>query len=135
MTGIQFSPALLESCTLCPRQCGVDRSVGVKGYCRIDGGFGLASITLHRGEEPVLSGGLGICNVFFGHCNLRCLYCQNVQISRNETEVKYGDWSLAQVVDRICAILDTGVERLGFVSPSGLNGWDSFLPRIWLCRW
>ncbi len=118
MKGLQFSPALLKSCTLCPRQCGVDRSAGAKGYCRIDDGFAIASITLHRGEEPVLSGGRGICNVFFSHCNLRCRYCQNVQISRNETRVKYGDWSLAQVVDRITAILESGVERLGFVSPS-----------------
>ena len=108
----------LKACILCPRQCAVDRNSGAMGYCRIGDGFAIAAITLHRGEEPVLSGGGGICNVFFGHCNLRCRYCQNVQISRNETVVKHGDWSLARVVERICAILGTGVERLGFVSPS-----------------
>lgn len=118
MTMRPFFSVLRTSCAMCPRQCGVDRSAGATGYCRMDDGFGVASITLHRGEEPVLSGSRGICNVFFGHCNLRCLYCQNVQISRNETRVQYGDWSLAQVVDRIGAILDAGVERLGFVSPS-----------------
>ncbi|MDD2463529.1 MAG: radical SAM protein [Desulfobulbus sp.] len=113
-----FSPALLTSCTLCPRQCGGDRRQGTKGYCRIGEDLAIASITLHRGEEPVLSGTRGICNVFFAHCNLRCLYCQNVQISRNETALQHGDWSLPQVVDRIASILDTGVNRLGFVSPS-----------------
>lgn len=118
MTSCLFSSAPLASCTLCPRQCGVDRGAGATGYCRIDDGFGIASITLHRGEEPVLSGTGGICNVFFGHCNLRCLYCQNVQISRNETVVKQGDWPLARVVGQIAALLATGVDRLGFVSPS-----------------
>ncbi len=81
-------------------------------------GFGIASITLHRGEEPVLSGTKGVCNVFFGHCNLRCLYCQNVQISRNESPVKCGDWTLDRIIQAIIAMLETGVERLGFVSPS-----------------
>ncbi|MGD9948772.1 MAG: radical SAM protein [Desulfobulbus sp.] len=114
----QFLPNLLGACTLCPRQCGVDRIGGGRGYCRIGDGLAIASITPHRGEEPVLSGTRGICNVFFGHCNLCCLYCQNVQISRNEIVVKHGDWTLAQVVDQITAILDTGVDRLGFVSPS-----------------
>lgn len=61
---------------------------------------------------------MGVCNVFFGHCNLRCVYCQNVQISRNETVVKQGAWTLTQVVEQIVALLATGVDRLGFVSPS-----------------
>lgn len=113
-----FPPDLLTACTLCPRQCRVDRSGGASGYCRVDSGYGISSITLHRGEEPVLSGTRGICNVFFGHCNLRCVYCQNVQISRNETVVKQGAWTLAQVVEQIVALLATGVDRLGFVSPS-----------------
>jgi putative pyruvate formate lyase activating enzyme len=88
------------------------------GYCRVDTGCHVASITLHRGEEPALSGTNGMCNVFFGHCNLRCRYCQNVQISRNQALVKGSDWSLGEVVEKIAAILATGVDRLGFVSPS-----------------
>jgi putative pyruvate formate lyase activating enzyme len=60
----------------------------------------------------------GICNIFFGHCNLRCRFCQNHQISRNEQAIRGMDWSLAQVAEAVVAILATGVDRLGFVSPS-----------------
>jgi len=108
----------LHNCRICPRQCGVDRFVEPTGFCRTDAGYAIAAVTLHRGEEPVLSGSKGICNVFFGHCNLRCLYCQNFQISRNESRGKGDDWSLQAVVGEVTAILDTGVRHLGFVSPS-----------------
>ena len=108
----------LHNCRICPRQCGVDRFVEPTGFCRTAAGYAIASVTLHRGEEPVLSGKKGICNVFFGHCNLRCLYCQNFQISRNESRIKGADWSLQTVVGAVTAILDTGVGHLGFVSPS-----------------
>ncbi len=110
--------AALARCDLCPRQCGVDRLVGPTGFCQVDGGLGIAAITRHRGEEPVLCGERGICNVFFAHCNLRCRFCQNVQISRNHTSIKGGDWSLEQVVEQLIAILETGINHLGFVSPS-----------------
>jgi putative pyruvate formate lyase activating enzyme len=96
----------------------VDRGAGPTGFCRTDDGYNIASVVVHRGEEPVLSGTKGICNVFFGHCNLRCLFCQNVQISRNESIIRRADWSLVQVCDAICSILGQGINRLGFVSPS-----------------
>ncbi len=113
-----FAFSLLQHCTLCPRQCGADRLAAPTGYCRSNAGYGIAAITLHRGEEPALSGTRGICNVFFGHCNLRCLFCQNVQISRNESHIKGWSWSLETVVKKIIALLATGVTHLGFVSPS-----------------
>jgi putative pyruvate formate lyase activating enzyme len=108
----------LHACRLCPRQCGIDRFAVATGFCRTGAGYAIAAITLHRGEEPVISGATGICNVFFGHCNLRCLFCQNHQISRNESLIRGADWSLAQVAEAITTILSTGVNRLGFVSPS-----------------
>ena len=113
-----LAPVSLEACTLCPRRCGVDRRRGGTGYCRSNDGLAIASVTVHHGEEPVLSGDQGICNVFFGHCNLRCLYCQNVQISRNETVVKHADWTIAQALEQIVPLLESGIQRLGFVSPS-----------------
>jgi len=120
MHATAISPSLfsLKSCRLCPRQCGVDRTAGGTGFCRTDAGYAIAAITLHRGEEPVISGNEGICNVFFGHCNLRCRYCQNYQISRNEQAIRGAAWSLAQVAESITALLATGINRLGFVSPS-----------------
>lgn len=113
-----FRPATLKQCRICPRDCGVDRSRGATGFCRTDTGFSIAAITRHRGEEPVLAGEGGICNVFFGHCNLRCRFCQNHQISRNERIIRGADWSLEQVVTAICDLLDEGRQRLGFVSPT-----------------
>jgi len=111
-------PFSLETCRICPRQCGVDRTIGATGFCRTDAGYAIGAVTLHRGEEPAISGSMGICNVFFGHCNLRCRFCQNHQISRNEEVIRGADWSLGRVAAAVAAILATGVDRLGFVSPS-----------------
>jgi putative pyruvate formate lyase activating enzyme len=116
--GMMSGPLDLRDCGLCPRGCGADRTAGPTGYCRTDAGCNVSAITLHRGEEPVLGGTRGLCNVFFGHCNLRCRFCQNVQISRNHSPIKGADWPLTTVVDRIVEILATGVHHLGFVSPS-----------------
>ena len=56
---------LLSQCTLCPRECGVNRFEGGSGYCGMDAGMNIASICIHRGEEPPISGPDGICNIFF----------------------------------------------------------------------
>jgi putative pyruvate formate lyase activating enzyme len=70
------------------------------------------------GEEPVLSGKRGICNIFFAHCNLQCIYCQNYQISDVRTDPDYFDMTLENVVAEVEAILETGPKSVGFVSPS-----------------
>ena len=59
-----------------------------------------------------------MCNVFFSHCNLQCVYCQNSQISRNNTELPGGPLDFNAALERIMRLLDTGIERLGFVSPT-----------------
>lgn len=103
-------------CRLCPRGCGADRASGALGYCRSGLGYEVASICAHRGEEPVLSGARGICNVFFSHCNLQCVYCQNHQISRNTSPARALD--LDEVVSSVLALLRQGLTHVGFVSPS-----------------
>ena len=75
--------SLLSECTLCPRECRVNRFEGSGGFCRSDAGLNISSICIHRGEEPAISGPSGICNIFFSGCNLKCIYCQNNEISRN----------------------------------------------------
>ena len=108
----------LSSCECCPRKCGVHRLAGELGYCQTGAGYQIGSICLHGGEEPVISGQHGICNVFFSHCNLQCCYCQNYQISRNlGPEIEY-TLALDDVTYRIAAILDQGAHAVGFVSPS-----------------
>ena len=108
----------LGNCTLCPRNCNADRLKGKAGYCRSDASFSIASICIHRGEEPAISGSDGICNVFFTNCNLQCIYCQNHQISDNRISHSSCSMKLDEVIDSITAILDQGIRRVGFVSPS-----------------
>lgn len=107
----------LIKCSICPRNCRADRTKGPAGYCKTDAGFNVSSICIHRGEEPVISGRDGICNVFFGHCNLQCLFCQNHQISQNGTTVtNFG--TLEQITEEIITCLDKGCKSVGFVSAS-----------------
>jgi len=108
----------LSGCTLCPRECHAARHSQAFGYCQTGIGYHIASICEHTGEEPVLCREHGICNVFFTHCNMQCIYCQNAQISRNRGEVLGQYLTLDEVVDQIERILDRGVSIVGFVSPS-----------------
>jgi len=107
----------VHNCTCCPRECRADRTGDKPGWCRSGNEFAISSICAHRGEEPVLSGPHGICNIFFEHCNLQCIYCQNFQISRNTTPTGPA-MSLDDVLTQIEAVLGTGARGIGFVSPS-----------------
>ena len=107
----------LRCCDLCPRECRLDRTAGELGYCRIDDGFALASMCAHRGEEPVISGRRGICNIFFPHCNMQCVFCQNYQISDRMSRFDYRV-TLDDILTQIEDILDAGARGVGFVSPS-----------------
>lgn len=76
----------------------------------------LSAIAIHRGEEPIIGGTKGVCNIFFSGCNLQCIYCQNFQISRRcarNTVMPASD-----AITKITSILDSGVNTVGFVSPS-----------------
>jgi putative pyruvate formate lyase activating enzyme len=109
---------LLKNCTLCPRECGVDRLVAADGYCRSDAGLNISSICIHRGEEPAISGPHGICNIFFTGCNMRCIYCQNHDISRPGSSGGNQTGTIESVLNRIEGILSKGIKGVGFVSPS-----------------
>jgi putative pyruvate formate lyase activating enzyme len=109
---------ILENCTLCPRECRVNRFEGELGYCGTDSGFNIATVCVHKGEEPVIGGKNGICNIFFTGCNLSCLYCQNHEISRCKSKPGNDGINLEVILDRIMKILSEGVQAVGFVSPS-----------------
>ena len=109
---------LLADCTLCPRECSVNRFGGADGYCGTDAGLNIASICIHRAEEPPISGPSGICNIFFAGCNLRCRYCQNYDISRSRSFIGKDYEELGKVLDIIEDILSQDVRAVGFVSPS-----------------
>lgn len=114
----------LEDCHICPRNCHVNRLTGKAGYCQSDASFNIASICIHHGEEPPISGKTGICNIFFTNCNLQCIYCQNHQISDNRIPRNLSQMGLEEVADRVISILDQGINRVGFVSPS------HFVPQV-----
>ena len=71
----------ISACTLCPRECGVDRLNGVRGRCGCDSDIYVARAALHNWEEPCISGKKGSGAVFFSGCSLHCVFCQNREIS------------------------------------------------------
>jgi putative pyruvate formate lyase activating enzyme len=115
---------LLHDCDLCPRECHADRFSTKPGYCKSDASFNISSICIHHGEEPAIGGKHGICNIFFTHCNLQCIYCQNYQISDNRNLINPTAIELDEVIRQVSAILDSGINRVGFVSPS------HFIPQV-----
>lgn len=80
---IKITDKILQSCTSCPRNCLFDRTNGELGTCQSGDKPVVSSYNLHFGEEPGLSGTNGAGNIFFGNCNLSCVYCQNFVISQN----------------------------------------------------
>jgi putative pyruvate formate lyase activating enzyme len=108
----------LSFCTLCPRNCGADRFSGKLGYCKSDAQIRISSICAHKGEESVISGEKGICNIFFPHCNLQCVYCQNFDISNNKKSSLPEPVAFNDLITRICSVLEQTENIVGFVSPS-----------------
>lgn len=76
---------MLKECHLCPRNCGVDRLAGQKGFCGVDAGIMVARAALHMWEEPCISGKEGSGAVFFSGCSLGCAFCQNRTISKGQS--------------------------------------------------
>lgn len=103
------------NCKICPRECGADRTHGEKGYCGADGKLKVARAALHMWEEPPISGEKGSGTVFFSHCPMKCVYCQNRDISSG------GD-GLEISVERLCEIFfelkEKGAHNINLVSPT-----------------
>jgi putative pyruvate formate lyase activating enzyme len=114
--------ANLNSCTSCPRDCNVDRINGDYGICTSGSLPIVSSYTPHFGEEPVLSGTKGAGNIFFGNCNLKCIYCQNFEISQNPLVEKQKEVThnrLAEIMIELqSANGGKGCHNIGLVSPS-----------------
>ena len=111
----------MKHCTICPRNCGANRYEGEKGYC--NAGFlpkcALASI--HHWEEPPISGNKGSGTIFFSHCNLNCVFCQNYTIS----EQAFGkEITIEHLSDIFLSQQKKGVHNINLVSPT------HFIPQI-----
>ena len=107
----------IAACTLCPRACRADRR-RASGFCGASDGLEVASVVLHRGEEPPLVGpeGKGVVNVFFAHCNLQCVYCQNADISGRTPRVPVRTLSVDHLADEVCRLLPESSGVLGLVT-------------------
>jgi len=116
--------ALLASCTVCPHDCGNNRLKNEIARCYSGLLPIVSSATVHFGEEPALVGTKGVGNIFFGNCNLRCVYCQNFLISQNHLEERKNEVSLERLAEMMLELQEKGVHSIGFVSPS------HFVPQI-----
>lgn len=105
----------LSNCTLCPRQCGVNRRAGEKGFCRTGDRAIVASWHAHFGEESPLVGKNGSGAIFFSHCNLLCNFCQNFDISHRGEGSEKSPEALAQIMLNLQA---AGCHNINFVTPS-----------------
>ena len=105
----------LETCRLCPRRCGVDRSAGGTGICAQSAVVKLARAALHFWEEPPISGTSGSGTVFFSGCPLHCVYCQNVEIAN-------GGVGRSVTVERLAQIFleeeARGARNINLVTPT-----------------
>ncbi len=107
--------SLLEHCELCPRKCGVNRLTGERGFCTAGADCIVAHYGPHHGEEPPISGKRGSGTVFFSPCNMRCVFCQNYQISQVTTGERV---SIARLAEIFLELERLGCHNVNLVSPT-----------------
>ncbi|MBQ9807030.1 MAG: radical SAM protein [Clostridia bacterium] len=105
---------MAELCCQCPRACLVDRSKTV-GFCGVSEGFVVARAARHAWEEPIISGKNGSGTIFFGGCNLRCVFCQNRDISHTAKGKPISDAELMKLMLRL---QDEGAHNINLVTPT-----------------
>ncbi|GAB1401517.1 radical SAM protein [Elusimicrobiota bacterium] len=106
---------LMEKCSVCPRNCGVNRLNGEVGFCKSTNEIKVASINLHTGEEPPISANNGSGTIFFSNCSLSCVFCQNYPISQ------LGNGYLLtpeQLADKMIELQVKGAHNINFVTPT-----------------
>jgi len=112
---VEEAYSIFEECRLCPRQCGVNRLNGERGYCKAPSTVMIYSAHPHFGEEISLVGKNGSGTIFFSNCNLRCVFCQNWPISIEGQGRGYSDEYLAQMMLHLQKI---GCHNINLVTPT-----------------
>lgn len=106
---------LFNKCMLCPRKCMVNRNKGELGYCKASNKMKIGGYHLHIWEEPIISGAKGSGTIFFSYCNLKCIFCQNYDISISHV----GEEITVERFSDICLELqEMGAENINLVTPS-----------------
>jgi len=117
--------ARLVKCDICPRECGANRLEGKVGKCNSELMPIVSSYCAHHGEEPALSGSRGSGTIFFGNCNMRCVYCQNYQISQSPELQNGNEVSTRVLAERMLYLQDElHCHNINLVTPS------HFVPQI-----
>ena len=122
--------AMLEDCNICPKDCKVDRLNNEIAACYSGFKPVVSSYCVHYGEEPVLVGSKkydnenGVGNIFFGNCNLRCVYCQNYEISQNHKTEINNEVTIDRLAEIMLELQSKNVNAIGLVSPT------HFVPQI-----
>ena len=122
-------------CSICPRHCNVNRSVNL-GFCQSPDNFRVARAALHFWEEPCISGKEGSGTVFFSGCNLKCVFCQNNEISAENKGVEISDDKLISIFENL---ISQGANNINLVNPTHyakrlakvLGRWESPVPIVY----
>lgn len=111
--------ARLASCNNCPRKCHVNRLENKRGFCHSGYLPIISAVCDHHGEEPVISGTKGTGAIFFGNCNMSCIYCQNYQISQDSEQQISKETSIQVLVKNMLYLQnELGCHSISFISPS-----------------
>lgn len=122
-------------CNICPRHCSADRE-NTFGFCSSPDSFKLSRASLHYWEEPCISGESGSGTVFFSGCNLRCVYCQNFEISHNNKGIEVSDERLIEIFENL---ISQGANNINLVNPTHytiqlarvISKWKSPVPIVY----
>ena len=111
--------ARLASCNICPRECDVNRLEDEPGFCHSGRLPIVSAFCAHHGEEPAISGSRGSGTIFFGNCNMRCVYCQNHQISQDYKAQQSKAIDTHTLAEHMLHLQDgLGCHNINLVSPS-----------------
>lgn len=112
---------ILENCCLCPRKCNINRKNGRIGKCKATNKIKVALYSIHRFEEPCISGEKGSGTIFFSNCNMNCVFCQNYEISQ---QGKGREISIDELASIFIKQQEKDVENINLVTPT------SYVPQI-----
>lgn len=117
------------NCSICPRRCNVNREIST-GFCGSPAQFCVARAALHFWEEPCISGSKGSGAVFFSGCNLKCVYCQNYEISVLDKGAEVDDERLVRIFEQL---IEQGAENINLVNPAHYAAALARLFKGWKC--
>jgi len=111
---VKFYDIIMEKCNLCNRKCNIDRNKHT-GWCNSNNNIKIAKVMIHKWEEPIISGTKGSGAIFFSNCNLKCVFCQNYQISHNGIGKEI---TISEFIDIIKFLEGQSVNNINLVTPT-----------------